>query len=150
MDIFITVKIPESYLVKFNEQQRRQIEAIAEIYSRYYYSSIESFIDKIDKTYLCFTVEDIENALEIYTSPELYGLDMSASFEEVLNLINRRGGVYLGIDDKGERRYFYGMNIPNRKHAAYIREKHGFRVVFFSYADWRYHKVNDNELPMRD
>ncbi|WP_405078673.1 hypothetical protein ACI48J_13575 [Paenibacillus chitinolyticus] len=62
------------------------------------------------------------------------------TFEEALEFINKRKGLYYAIDKLGNRRYDF-IDEPTKKQITYQQNKNGNQVVFLSFADWKLHKV---------
>lgn len=67
------------------------------------------------------------------------------TFEEALDFINERPGIYYAMDDRGRRHYDF-IDIPTKKQAKYQRSKHGNQIVFLSFMDWKIHHVSESEL----
>lgn len=69
----------------------------------------------------------------------------SYTFKEALEFIDERDGIYYAITKEGNRHWDF-IDKPTKKQARYQRNKHGNRIVFKSFTDWKEYLVNEDEL----
>ncbi|WP_236734969.1 hypothetical protein [Bacillus mycoides] len=69
----------------------------------------------------------------------------SYTFDEALEFIEERKGIYYAITKDGNRHWDF-VDKPTKKQARYQRNKHGNRIVFKSFADWKEYLVSEDEL----
>ncbi|NRQ69742.1 hypothetical protein HQK17_16360 [Bacillus cereus] len=69
----------------------------------------------------------------------------SYTFEEALEFIDERDGIYYAITKEGNRHWDF-IDKPTKKQARYQRNKYGNRIVFKSFTDWKEYLVNEGEL----
>ncbi|MES5866656.1 hypothetical protein [Bacillus cereus group sp. RP32] len=67
------------------------------------------------------------------------------TFNEAIEFIEERDGIYYAITKEGNRHWDF-VDKPTKKQARYQRNKHGNRIVFKSFTDWKEYLVNEDEL----
>lgn len=67
------------------------------------------------------------------------------TFNEAIEFIEERDGIYYAITKEGNRHWDF-IDKPTKKQARYQRNKHGNRIVFKSFTDWKEYLVNEDEL----
>lgn len=66
-------------------------------------------------------------------------------FREAIKFIENYPGIYYAIDANGQKTYDF-IDMPTRQQARYQRLKHGNRIAFLNFSDWKEYKLNENEL----
>ncbi|MGL5713951.1 MAG: hypothetical protein ACRCXT_09110 [Paraclostridium sp.] len=107
-------------------------------------------IEKIDYIFRTYTKDQIRFALDFkhylynYLNYAFYGDDevimKNKNFIEILEWVKVSGGFYYAVDEKGNRGMAY-LDKPTTKQASYQRQKHGKRIVFLSFKDFKEYLV---------
>lgn len=64
---------------------------------------------------------------------------------EAIQFVNSRSGVYYAVNNEGQKTYDF-IEVPTLRQATNRRNKHGDRIVFLSFQDWKEYAVSENEL----
>lgn len=66
-------------------------------------------------------------------------------FDSALKWIKRTDGIYFAVNNNGEKCWTY-LTKPTQKQAKYQRQKHGRRIVFWNFRDWKEYDLTEEEL----
>ncbi|MGR5990167.1 hypothetical protein ACT7C6_09650 [Bacillus paranthracis] len=148
---------PLEALDEFTDEEKKIINYITDEDCKYLTDKrIQEFRSLFDE----HGVRKIDFALQIsqgshhnpYSSYQAYFLVQMGSeyarsytFKEALEFIDERDGIYYAITKEGNRHWDF-IDKPTKKQARYQRNKHGNRIVFKSFTDWKEYLVNEDEL----
>lgn len=97
--------------------------------------------------------EKIDLALDL-SHPQLPGFSTSSdspyyrkkfNFNEALEFIDERSGIYYTVTNRGQRRWDF-IDKPTLKQYRYQLNKNGERTVFLSFKDWKEYIVTESDL----
>lgn len=145
---------PKEYLRKFN---KRELEIIEKYIWRYDFYLTKDKVEYFKKLFNQNSLEKIEFALKISGIDELtyfgsFVVSMNSPYhakiftlEEAFEFVENRDGIYYAVNNEGEKHWDF-IDKPTKKQAQYQRRKHGNRIVFLSFMDWKEYAVSENEL----
>ncbi|NFO86099.1 hypothetical protein FDC58_16735 [Clostridium botulinum] len=137
----------------FKEEEFEIAKRIMEVSDFMYFDeNTIKYIENILKTY---TLKEIEYALNFknyyynemngYLSMEDWAKIKKMKFEDILKWIKEVDGIYYATKNDGTKGMMY-LEKPTKKQAKYQRQKHGKRIVFLSFSDWKEYIVNEDDL----
>lgn len=111
---------------------------------------VEEDVKKIDYIFRTYTKDQIRFALDFknylynYLNYAFYGDDeiimKNKNFIDILEWVKNSVGFYYAIDEKGDRGMAY-LDKPTKKQVSYQRQKHGKKIVFLDFKDFKEYLV---------
>jgi hypothetical protein len=145
-----TLYIREKFKGLFTEKELPLLEKMLDLRDILYVA--DEYVQELRHLLNEHSVEKISFALDISQAYAAFNahpnnpyFEKTFTFEEALDFIAERSGIYFAIDKHGRKRYDF-VDKPTKKQAYYQRTKNGNSVVFLSFTDWKIHTVSNNEL----
>ncbi|MDA1799457.1 hypothetical protein [Bacillus cereus group sp. BY6-1LC] len=140
----------EKELLQFTEEQKDIINEILEREDMFLSKKQTIFFKNLFKKN---SLEKIQYALNLMQENWAFNTAMNSpyyakkfsTFEEALDFINERDGIYYAMKKDGTKHLDF-IDKPTKKQAVYQRVKHGNQIVFLSFADFKIYVVSEDEL----
>lgn len=140
----------EKDLIQFTEEQKDIIHEILEREDIFLSKKQTIFFKNLFKEN---SLEKIQYALNLMQDNRAFNTAMNSPyyakkffmFEEALDFINERDGIYYAMKKDGTKHLDF-IDKPTKKQAVYQRVKNGNQIVFLSFADFKIYVVSEDEL----
>ncbi|PHC26905.1 hypothetical protein COE95_24115 [Bacillus toyonensis] len=140
----------EKDLLQFTEEQKDIIHEILEREDMFLSKKQTIFFKNLFKEN---SLEKIQYALNLMQDNWAFNTAMNSPyyakkffmFEEALDFINERDGIYYAMKKDGTKHLDF-IDKPTKKQAVYQRVKNGNQIVFLSFADFKIYVVSEDKL----
>lgn len=140
----------EKDLLQFTEKQTKIIHEVLEQEDTFLSKEQISFFKNLFKEN---SLEKIQYALGLMQDNGAFDTTLNSpyyakkfsTFEEALDFINERDGVYYAMKKDGTKHLDF-IDKPTKKQAVYQRLKNGHQIVFLNFADFKIYVVSEEEL----
>ncbi|PHC36789.1 hypothetical protein COF09_28945 [Bacillus toyonensis] len=151
-----TALTPQKALLNFTDEERKIINYITDDTLKYLtekrIKEFRNLFDKHGSKKIDFAMKmSFGTQYDLYSNAYFFSVQLgseyarSYTFYEALEFIEQRDGIYYAITRDGQRHWDF-VDKPTKKQARYQRNKHGNRIVFKSFTDWKEYLVSEDEL----